>query len=247
MLTVAFWKQRILEYLVARSRYVAYKTTLEGEIERQYAGSINTNYYAAWEELKEEGILCERNVLGYPQASLYLVQKKDKIRYYLRLSPCDMRAKIIRPTPEELKGLKIIFDSSSERKYPNQGIYYYCKKTDNPNFWVVLIKHAPNKKATKVILGSQLDDSSRISKIKRATKLVSRLSGHAEFIRKNVEDIEQAACGNNRIPSKCAFDVFVHEGFLVITGQHGLSKTYKLATIKKKVGSSNGTQIPLTF
>ena len=95
-------------------------------------------------------------------------------------------------------------------------------------------KTLTKQKTTKVILGSQLDGSSRISKIKKATKLVSQLNDHGEFVRKNVEGIEQAACGNNRIPSKCAFDVFVREGFLTITGRKGLSKKYKLAVIKKK-------------
>ena len=235
VLSIIFWKQRILEYLVARSRHIVYKTSFENEMERQYSRFIDENYYMALQELKNEQILNERNVGGYHETSLYIIQKKDKIRYYLRMTPNDVRVEIIQPSPEELKGLEVVFDSSSERKYPNQGLYYYCKKTSVPNFWVVLIKHSPNKKATKVILGSELDDSSRISKIKKATKLVSKLATDGEFVRKNVEDIEQAACGNNRIPSKCAFDVFVHEGFLIITGQKGLSKKYKLNTIKKKI------------
>ncbi len=232
--TVIFWKQRILEYLVARSRHIVYRTSFEREMERQYSRFIDDNYHLALQELRDEEILYERNMGGYLETSLYIIQKKDKIRYYLRMTPNDVRAEIIQPSSKELKGLKIIFDSSSERKYPNQGIYYYCKKIKDPTFWVVLIKHSPIKKATKVILGSNLDDSSRISKIKRATKLVSRLNNHKDFVRKKVEDIEQAACGNNRIPSKCAFDVFVHEGFLEITGQKGLSKKFRLATIEKK-------------
>lgn len=239
MQTVIFWKQRILEYLVARSRHIVYRTSFENEMEKQYSRFIDANYNVALEELKSEDILHERNMGGYLETSLYIIQKKDKIRYYLRMTPNDVRAEIIQPTSAEMKGLKIIFDSSSERKSPNQGIYYYCKKTDDPNYWVVLIKHSPIKKATKVILGSELDDTSRLSKIKKATKLVSRLNDNKEFVRKKVEDIEQAACGNNRIPSKCAFDVFVHEGFLDVTGQTGLSKKFRLATIKKKTDDRN--------
>ena len=64
--------------------------------------------------------------------------------------------------------------------------------------------------------------------------MVSKLANNEEFVRKKVEDIEQAACGNNRIPSKCAFDVFVHEGFLTITGQKRLSKKYKVNLVKNK-------------
>jgi len=214
-----------------------YKTFFENEIEGQYSRFIDENYSMAFQELKNEGILNERNVGCYHETSLYIIQKKDKIRYYLRMTPNDVRAEIIKPSPEELKGLEIIFDSSSVRKYPNQGIYYYCKKIEENDFWVVLIKHSPNQKTTKVILGSELDNSSRISKIKRATKLVSKLSDNGEFVRKKVEDIEQAACGNNRIPSKGAFDVFVHEGFLVVTGQKGLSKKYKLNVIKKRTNT----------
>ncbi len=53
------------------------------------------------------------------------------------------------------------------------------------------------------------------------------------FRRKQVENIEQEACGNNRLPSKAAFDIFVFKKWL-IEEKKGKSIFYKLNTITSK-------------
>ncbi len=53
-------------------------------------------------------------------------------------------------------------------------------------------------------------------------------SKEESFIRKWVENIEQKACGNNRLPSRSAFHIFVHLKWLVITGRKGNVIYYKV-------------------
>ena len=63
-------------------------------------------------------------------------------------------------------------------------------------------------KAYRIILGSFKDPQSRIDRIWKATTKIGKANPDG-FRRKQVENIEQEACGNNRLPSKAAFDVFV--------------------------------------
>ncbi len=65
-------------------------------------------------------------------------------------------------------------------------------------------------------------------KIWRATLKVSKINKDKSFIRKWVENIEQKACGNNRLPSKSAFQIFVHLGWLQVTGKKGNINYYKV-------------------
>ena len=234
MRTKIFWKQRIIEYISANTRGMVITIDSPNTIEQQFRGHLDANFSLAYNELLDEDILIEHIIGHLKYHILDTDNKKDKIRYYLRLTDEDIISPLLTPSDEELKGLTLVFDSVSERKLPNQGIYYYCRKNDDVSFWVVLIKHTPITKAMRVILGSFTDDSSRISRIKRAMILAAKLSDDGKFVRKNAEDLDQKACGNNRIPSKCAFDIFVHEDILEVAGQKGLSKIYEQKKIRPK-------------
>lgn len=228
---VLFWKQRIVEFMTARSRYLTYSTQKETEIEKNFTSHIDENFYVALKELIDNGIIHERNMGNMIGHTIDVLKKKDEIKYLLRLDENDTKAELIVPTDEEFGDYKLVFNNASERKYPNQGIYYYTTSKKNPSSWLVLIKHNPIKKAMRVKLGSLDDDESFISRIWKSTKLASQLSQDSKFVRKNVEDLDQQACGNNRIRSKCAFDIFVYLGKLEICGQKGLSKIYNLKQI----------------
>ena len=65
-------------------------------------------------------------------------------------------------------------------------------------------------------------------KIWRATLKVSKVNKSEPFIRKWVENIEQKTCGNNRLPSKSVFQIFVHLKWLEITGRKGNVVYYKV-------------------
>ena len=89
--------------------------------------------------------------------------------------------------------------------------------------------------AKRLILGSFNDANSRIMKIWDATLVISEESNeNGKFIRKQVEDVEKA-CGNNRQPSKAAFDIFVKTGLLKIIGKKGNSPIYAVTGQKPPV------------
>ena len=217
----------------ARSRYISYTTKNETEIERNFTSQIDKNFYVALRELIANGIINEQNIENIICHTLEVLKKKDEIRYLLRLDQNDVKAELIEPTDEEFKNLHLVFNNASERKYPNQGIYYYTTLEKDSSSWMVLIKHTPLKKSMRVKLGSIDEDQSYLARIWKATKLASKLSQDSKFVRKNIEDLDQQACGNNRIRSKCAFDIFVHLGLLEICGQKGLSKIYRLKQITR--------------
>ncbi len=126
------------------------------------------------------------------------------------------------------KNLRQEFKDASTRGYTNRGFYYFCTKIDDPNDWIVLIKTKPNARPYGIILGSLEAKDSRISKIWKATLKVSKINKGEPFIRKWVENIEQNACGNNRLPSRSAFQIFVHLGWLKVTTQKGNIKFYQV-------------------
>ncbi len=225
--------------MTARSRYITYTTKKETEIERNFTSQIDENFYVALKELVSNGIIHERNVGDMIRHTIDVLKKKDEIKYLLRLDQNETKAELIVPTDAEFEGYDLVFNNASERKYPNQGIYYYTTSKKNSSSWMVLIKHTPIKKAMRVKLGSLDNEQSFIARIWNATKLASQLSQDLKFVRKNVEDLDQQACGNNRIRSKCAFDIFVHLGKLEICGQKGLSKIYNLKKITKLTKNSD--------
>jgi len=90
----------------------------------------------------------------------------------------------------------------------------------------VLLKTQILGNAKRLILGSFNDANSRIMKIWNAAIGISGESNdNGKFIRKEVEDVEKA-CGNNRQPSKAAFDIFIKTGLIKIVGKKGNSPIY---------------------
>lgn len=79
------------------------------------------------------------------------------------------------------------------------------------------------------------DPNSRISKIWHATIRAAKESPDGNFNRKRIEDLEPRACGNNRQPSKAAFDIFRKSGLIETVGRKGNSEFYKLSGEKPKI------------
>ena len=83
-------------------------------------------------------------------------------------------------------------------------------------------------KPYRIILGSLKVRDSRISKIWRAVQKVSKINKGEPFIRKWIENIEQKACGNNRLLSRSAFQIFIHLGWLEVTSKKGNTVYYRV-------------------
>lgn len=222
MLTVEEWKRRIVKLFVFHNTSsTTYKITDESQLFRQFASNFETNTQAAYEQLVADGIIEDVKVDGKTFYTLNFSEKSQEIEAIIKNEPFAEKSNLIKPTDKEFKDLREEFRDASSRGWPNRGFYYFCTKMDDPNDWVVLIKTKPNTPPYRIILGSIKNKRSRIMVIWRAVLKVSKINKGKPFIRKWIENIEQKACGNNRLPSKSAFQIFVHLGWLKITGRKG--------------------------
>ncbi len=229
MFTVEEWKRRIVKFFVLRSHSGnSYRITDETELFKQFAGNFENNTQTAYEELFSSKIIKDIKVNEKVFYTLNFTQKSSEIESIIKNEPFEEKSNLIKPTDKEFKDLREEFRDASSRGFPNRGFYYFCTKTDDPNYWIVLIKTKPNLSPYRIILGSMTDKNSRIMKIWRATLKVSKINKGEPFIRKWVENIEQKACGNNRLPSRSAFHIFVHLKWLKITGRKGNVIYYKV-------------------
>ena len=229
MLTVEEWKRRIVKFFVLRSHLGnSYRITDEAELFKQFAGNFENNTQTAYEELFSSKIIEDIKVNGKTFYTLNFAQKSSEIESIIKNEPFEEKSNLIKPTDKELKNLREEFRDASSRGFPNKGFYYFCTKIDDPNYWIVLIKTKLNLPPYRIILGSMTDKNSRIMKIWRATLKVSKINKGEPFIRKWVENIEQKACGNNRLPSRSAFHIFVYLKWLEITGRKGNVIYYKV-------------------
>lgn len=226
--SVEEWKTRIVKFFTIRSiNGISYKIKNESELFRHFASAFERNTQTAYQELRADKII-EKYENSQTFYSLNFSEKPQEISAIIKNEPFEEKSNIIKPDRNEFKGLREEFRDASSRGWPNRGFYYFCTKTDDPNFWIVLIKTKPAVKPYRIMLGSMKSKDSRIMKIWRATVRVSKINKGKPFIRKWVENIEQKACGNNRLPSRSAFQIFVQLGWLKIVGRKGATIYYEV-------------------
>ena len=228
MKSVAEWKHRIIKILINRGTYTtSYKILSHPSFIASFGDALDTTSQKAYEELLKSKIIEEYNSNNKIYYSLNFAERTEEIEQILKNEPIDEKSDLIIPQ-EELIGLKERFRDASSRGWPNRGFYYHCTDSSDINFWITLIKTRPAIKPYKIILGSTQDKKSRIMRIWKGVVKVSKTNNGEPFIRKWVENIEQEACGNNRLPSRCAFSIFVYLGWLDIVKIKGQSKFYKI-------------------
>ena len=229
MFSIEEWKRRILKFFTYRS-YDGniYRITNEQELFRTFASNFEQNTQTAYEELRSAKIIEEYRIDGKVFYAPNFGEKAREIDSIIKNEPFEAKSDVIKPTDDDFKNLKEEFRDASVRGWPNRGFYYFCTKINDPNFWIVLIKTKPNVKPYRIMLGSIKEKDSRIMKIWHATLKVSKINKGEPFIRKWVENIEQKACGNNRLPSRSAFQIFIHIGWLEIAGQKGNTTYYRV-------------------
>lgn len=228
MQQISEWKQRIISYLAARSGgYEAYRASGKGEIFRNFGTHVDPNADIAFLELLQEKIIMHVNSGLKSYYVLDFVDKREEIRRILRGETENGKAELVQPDESETNGLKLIFTKSADPKLLHRGNYYYYVKESDESFWVVLQKTQINTPAYRIVLGSEKDESSRICRIWKTAVEIGKENSYL-VIRKQVEDKNQKACGNNRLPSKAAFDIFMHKGWLSEVSKKGRTITYRL-------------------
>lgn len=235
MISIKTWRLKIVKFFVVKSYPYTFRATGSQEVFDSFGSNFDSNAEIAFNELVEDKILLRLVSNEKEFFVLDFIHKMDEIRYLVRTEAYEERAELIQPDKKEFEGLKQEFHSASKRGWPNKGIYYYCTKKDNRNSWVVLIKTKPNVKPYKIILHSLKDPISKISRIWKACVKVYKKNKFQPFFRKQVEDEDQQACGNNRLDSKAAFDIFVHKKWLKIVGRKGRSDLFMIPKLKLNI------------
>jgi len=230
--SVADWRKRILEYFVARGNHVMRCSTKE-KIFGFFGDHVDANTDIAFVTLLQNELIIQAESNG---KKFYTIdfEKTSEIRKIIIEESDEEKYEMIQPQEEEFNGLTLLFTTASDRRKQKSGVYYYCVKQDDHSSWVVLLKSQILGNAKRLILGSFNDANSRIMKIWNATMIISEENKDGKFIRKQVEDVEKA-CGNNRQPSKAAFDIFVRTGLLKIIGKKGVSPIYEITGQKPPV------------
>ena len=229
MITVEEWKRRIVKFFMYRKMKGShYRIRNEDEVFKTFASGFEKNTQIAYEELRVDKIIEEYRDNSNPFYTLNFSEKGQQIQAIIKNEPFEEKSNIIQPDDKDFKNLHQVFKDASSRGWPNRGFYYFCTKIDDPNYWITLIKTRPNVKPYRILLGSLKIKDSRISKIWKAVLKVSKINKGEPFIMKWVENIEQKACGNNRLPSRSAFKIFVHLGWLEVTGKKGNTTFYRV-------------------
>ncbi len=229
MFTVEEWKVRIVKIFVFRSQSnTIYNVVNADKLYQQFADNFEKNTQTAYEQLLSSKIIERIQIDKKTFYALNFTEKSSEISQMIKSEPFMEKSGLIQPTDKEFRGLKEEFRYVSSRRWPNRGFYYFCTKTTDPNSWIVLIKTKPAVVPYRIILGSTTDKKSRIMRIWKAVLKVSKIHGDAPFIRKHVENIEPKACGNNRLPSKSAFHIFVELKWLRVVNRKGNTVYYQV-------------------
>lgn len=246
MITTDEWKRRILEFFVDRSYYEACRVTRKEEIFESFGSHLDANADIAFISLINDGLILHLTSNGDDFFTIDIFEKREQILRIIQEEDLDTKSEMMQPDESETTGLVHQFTTRGFREYPAQSSYYYYTKQDDDSDWIALHKTKPVGKAHRIILGSFKDQKSRVARIWKATTKIGKDNPDG-FRRKQVENIEQQACGNNRLPSKAAFDVFVFKKWLV-EEKRGKSTFYKLNTVKpeKESPTKSGLAKPIT-
>ena len=212
-------------FIFSSVKGMEFKIKDEHELFRYFASNFERNTQTAYDELLSAEIIkkyprvLDKSIRTY--YTLNFSEKSQEIEAIIKNEPFEAKSNIIKPSDNDFTNLREEFRDASTRGWPNRGFYYFCTSIVDPNYWIVLIKTKPNVKPYRIVLGSLEDKGSKISKIWKAVLKVSKTKKGEPIIRKWVENIEQKACGNNRLPSRSAFQIFVHLGWLEISSRKG--------------------------
>lgn len=203
------------------------------ELRWQFGSNFDINAQAAYDDLSNSGIIRAVTIGGERFYVLDVEGKYKEIMSIISGEPSSDVSEMIRPDEKEFKGLKEAFRTESDRKWPSRGHYYFCTLEPDPHSWVVPIKARPLQKPYRVKLGSTKDSNSRIMRIWAAVEATSKDRGGGPFVRSWVESVDQKACGNNRHPSRSAFQIFLRLGWLEEAGKKGNVRYYRITKAKQ--------------
>lgn len=224
MASVKSWKKRIVEKFIERSHPTFYYIRHPEEILNSF-GNIEYTGNTAWEELLRDEILVTSVIENHSVIHLNL-NKHLEIRNLYNTEPVEEVMAKLQPPPSTFVGLEQRYSIVTKNAWPHQGTYYLCTLIENPVSWVALYRSKPNKSVTRMNFGSLQEEDSKITRMWRTIYSVGRRE--QKFYKKQAEDENQQAFGNNRQPATAAFNIFCYLGLIKEIERHGKRIFYAL-------------------
>lgn len=233
MRSVIEWRRRILEYLGANGNHQMRATTKE-IIFATFGDHVDANTHIAFTTLLQDNLII-KTTSGKKEFYTFDFSKSKEIGHIIFEEINEEKMEMVQPQKDEFDGLALVFSSTSEKKNPRQGLYYYCVKKGDHTDWIALQKTKIIARAKRIVLGSFNHPNSWISMIWVAVLTISEQNADKKFNRKEIEDFDPKACGNNRQRSKAAFDIFERFGLIKPVGKRRNSILYERTDLKPTV------------
>ena len=230
-LSIAEWRRELLRFFNPEKN--CYQSVEKKKIFQNFGQHIDDNLEKALNYLVADNIIIP---IVSKEKTFYTINPKklDGIIAELNSTP-EGTSEIIQPYDKNFKNLIYQFETERDKANPNKGKYYHFTEINDNSSWVTIVKSKNGIKSTKLKDGSLNDPKSRLSRILKSIKKITNSSPSKTFIKKDIEDDEPAACGNNRQYSTAAFDIFLHEGIIQEVSSKGNSKYYCLGKEKHNV------------
>lgn len=203
-----------------------YRASTKAQIFRQFGDNVEENTELAFLSLIRDDLIIAIDLGSATMFYTINFEKKHEIKAIIFGPKEKKELGINQPHISEWEGLKLEFETESNRALPNQGKYYHCTKEAEPDFWATLVKTKKLGKADKIILGSLNDPSSRIYRIWMAIDKAAHESKDGTFIKQRIEELEPKACGNTRQVAKAAFEVLEFLDLIQMITSKGRSGVY---------------------
>ena len=224
MTSVEFWKKRIIEKFIERSQFQTYRIRDVSEMLNSF-GRIELTASNAWEQLLEDKLLVKNTTNDIEYIYLNPNKQLEIMKYYNKEPVDEVRARL-EPSAANFENLERRFEHTTEKAWPNQGTYYLCTQVGDPTYWVALFRSKPHKTPTRMKLKSLKDPEARITIM---WSVIRNLGANGStFYKKQAEDLNQRAFGNNRQPGTAAFEIFKYLGWIKEVERRGAQVFYML-------------------
>ena len=218
------WEKRIIEKFLERAVEGVYHISDVREILDSF-GPIEFAANKAWDRLVDAKILKIEDDTNQRRISLNLEKQYEITEYYKQEPVEEVKTKLM-PDPHTFKGLERRHEVVTENTWPNQGTYYLCTQSEDVTAWTYIYRSKPTNKPTRVKLGSLLNPDSKIRRMWVAVQSIGQ--DGSVFYKKQAEDLDQRAFGNNRQGAVAAFNIFVYLGWIKAVKRTGKQVFYKL-------------------
>jgi len=229
--SVREWRFSILRFFNPGKNY--HISVTKENVFDNFGRHINDDTIKAFDSLVKEEFLIpvySNNRIFYSINPDKINQITDELNYTFT-----SQSEALQPYDRNFKNLNFQFETERDKAIPNKGKYFHFTKNDDSSFWVTIIISKQGKKTKTLKMGSLNDPNSRLSRILKSVNTYTNTSSKKTFVRKNIEDIDQRACGNERQYSTAAFDIFEHEKIIGEFSHKGRSKIYYLKGYKPDI------------